>query len=109
MKSSKKKTKPDLLQLNEAHLQLVRDIVHRNLESSVVWAFGSRAQGCAKPHSDLDLAIVSPQIPTALQISKLKLDFEESDLPFRVDVVVWSELDTTFQQIIEQCHVVLWE
>lgn len=107
MKSSKKKTKPDLLQLEEAHIQVVRDIVHRNLEKSVVWAFGSRARGCAKPHSDLDLAIVSPQNPTALQISKLKLDFEESESPFRVDAVVWSEMDTTFQRIIEQCHVVL--
>jgi predicted nucleotidyltransferase len=107
MTSSKKKTRPNPLQLEEAHLQLVRDILLHNLHESVVWAFGSRAQGCAKPHSDLDLAIVSPQELTAAQVSNLKLDFEDSNLPFRVDVLVWSELDSDFQRIIEQNHVVL--
>jgi len=107
MKSSKKKTKTESLQLDESHIQLVRDILERNLSESVVWIFGSRAQGCAKPHSDLDLAIVSPPNPSALQISNLKLDFEDSNLPFRVDIVVWSELDANFQRIIEQNHLVI--
>lgn len=42
------------------HWRVVLDIL-RLLPGAEVWAFGSRAKGTAKPHSDLDLAVVGVQ------------------------------------------------
>ena len=38
---------------------------------------------------------------------KLKDAFEESDLPFRVDLFVWDEIPSQFQENIRQEYVVL--
>lgn len=42
-----------------------------------------------------------------LQIFCLKEAFEESDLPFRVDLFVWKDIPAQFQKNIMQNHVVL--
>lgn len=53
--------------------------------------FGSRATGSARHSSDLDL-VVFPPSPRS-ELSKLRLAFEESDLPINVDVVAWDDID----------------
>ena len=40
-------------------------------------------------------------------VFELKNDFEESDLPFRVDVFIWDEVPSRFHKNIERNHVVL--
>ena len=52
-----------------------------------VLAFGSRARFQAKPHSDLDLAIVAPEALTLAQMADLQDLFGASDLTFKVDVL----------------------
>lgn len=86
---------------------IVRDILARHVARYEVWAFGSRAKGGAKPHSDLDLAIIS-NTPLPLKIgARLADDFSESDLPWRVDVVDWATTQPAFRKIIERDKVVL--
>jgi predicted nucleotidyltransferase len=36
-------------------------ILHEQVPAMEVWAFGSRARHTAKPHSDLDLALITQQ------------------------------------------------
>ena len=50
-------------------------------------AFGSRATGRARPHSDLDLLLLDPPRLTWAQRADLRDAFEASELPFGVDVV----------------------
>ncbi len=78
----------------------VQAILERYLPGTVVWAFGSRVSFKARPDSDLDLvAFTTPdQKP---QVSALKEAFEESDLPFRVDLLVWDEIPENFRKNIE--------
>lgn len=71
--------------------------------------FGSRANGQARSVSDLDVAILGDQ-PLSLQVmGDLREAFEESDLPFRVDLVDWAITSDEFRQIIQKQHQVLQE
>jgi predicted nucleotidyltransferase len=52
-----------------------------------VRAFGSRVTGRAWRYSDLDLVIMGAEPLPALTLARLRADFEDSDLPVRVDVL----------------------
>lgn len=69
--------------------------------------FGSRVDGSPKPYSDLDLAFVAEKELNLAAIGRLKEAFEESDLPFRVDVLDWNSISEDFRKIIAQKYEVL--
>lgn len=52
-----------------------------------VYLYGSRAKGTAHSGSDIDLAIEFDENEKNNVIVKLKTDFEESSLPYFVDVL----------------------
>lgn len=84
------------IQLEDRHLKIVKEILS---ELAVqVSVFGSRAKGTAKRFSDLDLVVMGEIDRTTLR--KLTEQFEESDLPFKVDIVVWDKIDSNFQDHI---------
>lgn len=79
-------------------LAIILQIFKKNLpENTTVWVFGSRAEKTKKPFSDLDLAIDATIPLPYTKLVNLKNDFEESDLPYKVDVVDWHLLDEAFQ------------
>lgn len=69
--------------------------------------FGSRATHTAKKHSDLDLALVGDGAIEQSVVARLRLAFEESDLPFRVDIVDWNFITPEFRRIIEDNYETL--
>lgn len=87
---------------------IIEDILVRHLPPrSKVWVFGSRATGRAKKYSDLDLVI---DIGTNLGLSilaDLRSDFEESDLPYKIDLVDWHTISDSFKQIIKNDRLLL--
>lgn len=92
------------LHIKPEHLRIVSSILEKNLtRPSVVWVFGSRARGNTKTYSDLDLAIDldGKQISMAI-MAALSADFEESDLPYKVDIVDWNSIDNSFKAAIER-------
>lgn len=93
------------VQMEPRHWRMVQDILRRLVPEATVWAFGSRATGTAKPHSDLDLAIVAPRPLGLAREAALREAFEESDLPFRVDVVDWCGLPSGLQERILRQHI----
>lgn len=92
------------------HLEIVQKILNQYLPKDVrVWAFGSRAKWTAKDFSDLDIAIeheagkkISPEL-----LTQLKDAFEESIIPYKIDVVDWHSITESFRKIIEQDRVEL--
>jgi len=91
------------------HWQIVRHTLRRYVPQYAVWAFGSRAKWTAKPHSDLDLAVITDK-PLPLSISAaLADDFLESNLPWKVDVVDWAATSESFRKVIERDKVVVQE
>jgi len=70
-------------------------------------AFGSRVTGNARGYSDLDLVIVSQEKINRKSLYRLEEAFEESDLPFRVDVLDWRRISESFRKVIEQAYEVI--
>ena len=92
------------------HRRLVLDILHAHLPRSVkVWVFGSRATGRARRYSDLDLAIDANRRLTLDEIAGLNEAFSDSDLPYRVDLIDWHDIDDRWRQIIVVERAVLTE
>jgi uncharacterized protein len=85
------------IQLDTQQLALTRAILGPLLKDT--WVYGSRAKGSARPLSDLDLVIRAAV--TRDKLIQLRDQFEESKLPFKVDLVTWTELDASFQAQIE--------
>ena len=83
---------------------IVHAILKRHLPATAtVWVFGSRARGKAKRFSDLDLAIDLQGETLSLQLlANLAFDFEESDLPYKVDIVDWNTISDAFRQHIQK-------
>ncbi|HBG07649.1 MAG TPA: hypothetical protein DDY22_19355 [Geobacter sp.] len=60
-----------------------------------------------KPYSDLDLAVRGEASLPAGTLSSLKEAFEESDLPFQVDIVEWATTSERFRQIMAANYLVI--
>lgn len=87
--------------------RLVRRLLDRHLPGRAVQVFGSRATGRGlKPWSDLDLWIGGGGVDP-MHLADLREAFEQSDLPFRVDLVVAAEVGEAFQRAIEADLVAL--
>ena len=101
-------TKPPPITVSPEHMQIVREILKEHVSQYEVWAFGSRTSGkLVKPHSDLDLAIITDQPLSIKQNAALEEAFLQSDLPWKVDIVDWATTSPAFQAIIEQQKVVV--
>ena len=89
------------LDLAPRHLRMIEAILRSRAPGLRVLAFGSRARGDSVSHSDLDLLIDSETPLDALLLAQLSLDFADSDLPFRVEVLDGARLDASFRRRIE--------
>ena len=77
-----------------------------HLPDTEAWAYGSRVKWTSRPQSDLDLVVFATE-EQQMQIDALREAFEESDLPFRVDLFVWDEVPESFKDKIKAQRVVL--
>jgi predicted nucleotidyltransferase len=89
------------LDLKPEELRQVTEILKQYIPEKQVCAFGSRANGTAKSYSDLDLAVMTKQPLSLLQEALLTEAFEESDLPFRVDIIDWATINEPFKKVIQ--------
>ncbi len=91
------------------HLRLVLDILQQHVPMAEVWAFGSRAKWLARDTSDLDLCIRDAAPLSFEQMGLLREAFEESNLPYKVDVVDWATISASFRKVVERDKVVVQE
>ncbi|MGA2587428.1 MAG: nucleotidyltransferase domain-containing protein [Candidatus Aminicenantales bacterium] len=88
-------------------LEIVRAIVGRFVPGKEVRAFGSRALGNARRHSDLDLVIMTERPLDVTVLAGMNAAFSDSSLPFTVDVLDWASLDESFRLLIREGSVVI--
>ena len=89
--------------LSEGERALVCAILRKNLAAPFrVFVFGSRAGGTVKPWSDLDLSIEGPDPLSLSTLATLREGFDESSLPWKVDLVDRSAVSEEFGQIIDR-------
>lgn len=98
-----------MIDLKSEHENIVKDILRQHIPDVEVYVFGSRATLTAKPHSDLDLVIIGKEEIPLISLHLLEEAFDESDLPFRVDVLDWQALEDDFRQRISStlCRISL--
>lgn len=98
------------IDVRQEHLELVKEILKKQLTSDIkVLAYGSRAKWQAKDHSDLDLMLehkLGDKIPFKVTVL-LQTAFEESDLPWKVDINDWNSISDSFKAAIEKQRIEL--
>lgn len=91
----------------DTDLQTVLAILRKHLPTREVVAFGSRVTGRAKRFSDLDLAILGDDPVPSSVLAALADEFDESPLPFKVDLVDWATTAESFRNVIRRDAVPL--
>jgi predicted nucleotidyltransferase len=82
----------DTYGFSERDTQTIFGIFKKYSEVKSVLLFGSRAKGIFHKGSDVDLAIDGGSV-TPKTLRQIKSDFEESDLPYRVDLLDFNSLN----------------
>ena len=96
-----------MIKITPAQLRIISDILTAQVPGVEARAFGSRVDGAPKDYSDLDLALVgAARLDTAV-MGRLREAFEESDIPFRVDIMDWHSISKEFQKVILHKYEVL--
>lgn len=97
--------KASILDIAPQHLTVITEALAHRLPNIRVRAFGSRVQGWpfgrgSKPYSDLDLAVWTSGSGVDLPLAELRADFEESALPWRVDVTLARDLPEALRELV---------
>jgi predicted nucleotidyltransferase len=91
----------DSFGLNQRDIQTIHGVFKLHSPVKRVFIFGSRATGKFKAGSDIDLAIMDEGVDEKT-LSELLSEFEESTLPYRVDLVDYTKL--THPEFIKHIH-----
>ena len=90
--------------LSKEQINFILEILKKNIpdKKAKFYIFGSRAKGNYKKYSDIDIAIDlnGEKIPSAI-LAEILINFEDSTLPFEVDVVDINSIDEKFKSIIK--------
>ncbi|TAK57711.1 MAG: nucleotidyltransferase domain-containing protein [Bacteroidetes bacterium] len=81
----------DRFGLTERDRKTLTDIFKKYPSVKEVRIFGSRAKGAFKLGSDIDLAIMNTGVNDR-EFFSMKSDFEDSTLPYKVDIVNYPKL-----------------
>ena len=82
-------------------LNAVIALLARHVPDREIRVMGSRVTGRAKPFSDLDLVVMGDEPLNLRTRGQLREAFDDSDLPFTVDIVEWASASAAFRGIIE--------
>lgn len=94
--------------ISPPHLKIIGEILHKNLPDGVaVWVFGSRADWTTRDSSDLDLALEGDSALDYRTMVALEMAFEESSLPYKVDIIDLNQASNSFRRIVGVQRVLL--
>ncbi|MHB9291212.1 putative type I restriction enzyme, S subunit [Hollandina sp. SP2] len=94
--------------VSEHELAAILGILKKHAPDCEARAFGSRYKWTSNEYSDLDLALAGKAKLGLSRLGSIRDAFEESDLPFRVDVLDWHCLSKEFQAIINNGYEVIF-
>ena len=88
--------------VSDSEYRIISSILHGE---SDVYVFGSRVTGTHNDFSDIDICFKQSKPLSVSKIGQLQAAFEESDLPYSVDLVDYHCVDQTFKNIIDASAV----
>ena len=92
--------------ITEKEREIINNII--NKYPYEFYAYGSRVKGDFTKGSDLDILIKSDnEIPIKI-IEELKLKFNESRIPYIVNITIYSNISDDFYNLIKKDLIKLW-
>lgn len=86
---------------SQNELDTIRVILEKHVPKGKVFVFGSRFTWTNRDYSDLDLAVDIGRPMSIDERGKLCEAFEESNLPYRADVVDYRSISPEFKKIVD--------
>ncbi|MCE1248171.1 MAG: nucleotidyltransferase domain-containing protein [Firmicutes bacterium] len=96
-----------MINLTQEEKKQITEIITSIVPLHEVWVFGSRTGEDIRSYSDIDIVIRGSEVLPLLVSGELKNAFQESDLPFRVDVLDWNTITDEFREIISSNYEIL--
>ncbi|MBI4351162.1 MAG: nucleotidyltransferase domain-containing protein [Elusimicrobia bacterium] len=96
-----------MIKATPEQLRIISAILVAHVPGVEARAFGSRVVGTPKDYSDLDLALVGSAKLNPAILESLREAFEESDIPYRVDILDWHAISEEFRKVIQAKYEVL--
>lgn len=95
--------------LEDRHLNFVRKTLSKYFaEGASIYIFGSRAKGTQKEYSDIDIAVdMNGTVISTDVLGKLLMEFEDSTLPYEVDIIDLNAIDEKFKNLIKSSMIKL--
>lgn len=87
----------------------ITSIAARFPDIKKVLLFGSRAYGDYNPRSDIDLAVIAPNISSREWLIFTDAIEEELETLLKIDVINLSIASQELKDEVDKCHVVLYE
>lgn len=83
--------------MDDQTYKTIKDIINEHLDPKEhkAFIFGSRATGDFRKYSDFDIGVTGDRLKATVYFD-LESAFEESDLPYTVDVVDFNDLSEEF-------------
>jgi type I restriction enzyme S subunit len=94
----------DSIDLEPRHLKKIRSIFAGHLPYKKVWAYGSRVKRTASNTSDLDCVVFGA---TDSEIANAREAFDESDIPFEIQLLNWDTIPDDFKKNIKEGYFIL--
>jgi predicted nucleotidyltransferase len=88
------------------YLEIIRNAFAEYLPHKKVWAYGSRVKGTSNQRSDLDCVVFNA---TDREIYEAKEFFDNSEIPFIIQLLSWEKIPEDFKDNIKQKYFILQE
>jgi len=70
-----------------------------DLQKYRLFLFGSRAEGTHRKFSDYDIGVLGPKKVPARALALMSADLDDSDIPYRVDVIDFQSISESFRRV----------
>lgn len=91
-----------MLDLDQKYIDFVKETILAEIPNIEIFIFGSRTQGNALEYSDVDIALKDKEKISIDKILKLRVKFENSTFPYKVDILDLNNVKDEFKKIIEK-------
>ncbi len=96
-----------MIAIEKEQLQIIKAILKKYVPNAEIRIFGSRYKHTNKEYSDIDIAVKDKEKISIKKYSKLREEFEESNLKYCVDLIDWHNISEEFKKIIEEGYEIL--
>ena len=89
------------LDLEEKYKEFIKTSIKNILPNVKIYIYGSRVKGTAQKYSDVDIAIKCQEKIPFDKFLTLKAFFEDSTLPYQVDLIDLDSISEKFSNLIK--------